>query len=92
MSKDYRFTKGDKVWFLCHDDMIRGATVMRVMSPPTATRDTLYELTYGYGVEEKWLIRQGVDPELDEAMRIVADRYEDMDSVVKTSTWGIVMP
>ena len=65
---------------------------MRVMSPPTGTRDTLYELTYGYGVEERWLIRQGVDLELDDAMRVVADRYADADSLVKTSLLGIMMP
>ena len=92
MSKDYKFKSGDKVWYLCQDDMIRGATIMRVMSPPTATRDTLYELTYGSGVEGKLLIKQGVDVELDTAMKVVKDRYEDVNSVVTTSTWGIVMP
>ena len=92
MSKDYKFDKGDKVWFLCHDDMIRGATVMRVMSPATGTRDVLYELTYGYGVEERWLVKQGVDLELDEAMRVIADRYADANSVVKPSLLGIMMP
>ena len=92
MSKNYKFNKGDKVWYICHDDMIRGATVMKVMSPPTGTRDTLYELTYGYGVEERWLVRQGVDLELDDAMRVVADRYADADSLVKTSLLGIMMP
>jgi hypothetical protein len=30
--------------------------------------------------------------ELDEAMRVVADRYADADSVVKTSLLGIMMP
>ena len=92
LSKSYKFKNGDKVWFICHDDMIRGATVLRVMSPPTLTRDTLYELTYGYGVEEKWLVRHGVDPELDDAMQVVADRYADLDSTVKTPMLGILMP
>lgn len=62
------------------------------MSPSTPTRDTLYELTYGYGVEEKWLVRQGDDPELDEAMQVIADRYDDLSSTVKPFMSGILMP
>ena len=92
LSTNYKFKKGDRVWYICFDDMIRGSTIMRVMSPPTLTRDTLYELTYGYGVEEKWLVKQGEDQELDEAMQVVADRYADLTSVVKPSTGGILMP
>jgi hypothetical protein len=92
LSKSYKFKKGDKVWFICHDDMIRGATVLRVMSPPTLTRDTLYELSYGYGVEEKWLVKIGDDAELDDAMQVVADRYADLDSTVKSPMLGILMP
>ena len=89
---EYKFKPGDRVWYVPFDDMIRGATIFRVMSPPTSTRDTLYELTYGTGVEERYLIKQGTDKQMDTAMRIIAETFENMQSIVKCDTTGLILP